>query len=205
MDTYTKRMWYMRCRLFAWAAVMTGYCVDKPISKIMITLTYESADQYKPGHINDFMKSCKERLADKLIAFAWVAELQKRGAVHYHVLLVVQSGSILPFPDKSGMWVYGMSKIESAKTLYYICTYIGKEYQKDLSKFPKSCRLYAASVRGSKDLKDRFSDAYKVRLSKDDLVNDFSFLGATVTEDYAKFLLGSREAIEGQSRPNLSK
>lgn len=191
MDTYAKRMWMMRARIFAWAECMTAYCAEHPHTKIMITLTYRKVEDYQAGHIHEFMKNVKQRLGSSLLAFAWVAELQARGAVHYHVMLVTESGKILPKPDDAGMWKYGMSRIEKARTFYYICTYLGKEYQKDLDKFPRSCRLYSASMRSDKVMSETFRALSNLVKGDREDFNDWEYVGATATEGYAELILDS--------------
>jgi hypothetical protein len=68
-----------------------------------------------------------------------------RGAVHYHIILVCKKGTRVPIPDKSGMWKHGMSKIETAKTVYYLCSYLKKSYQKE-GEFPKGMRMYSVWI-----------------------------------------------------------
>jgi hypothetical protein len=53
---------------------------------IMITLTYAPEFGWKPNHIREFMLSLKKVLGNNLLAYAWVAELQKRGVIHYNKL-----------------------------------------------------------------------------------------------------------------------
>jgi hypothetical protein len=40
------------------------------------------------------------------------------------------------------MWPHGLSKIQSARSPYYLVSYVGKEYQK-MGKFPKGMRVFA--------------------------------------------------------------
>ncbi len=113
----------------------------------MVTLTYEKSDDYEAGHIRNYVKSLKRKLGKRLLAWAWVAELQRRGAIHYHMTIMMEKGTRFPMPDKSGMWKFGMSKVQKAKSPWYLVKYVGKDHQKDLSKYPKGCRLYATSIR----------------------------------------------------------
>ena len=48
-------------------------------------------------------------------------------------------------PDKSGMWKYGASRIETVRTVFYICSYMKKSYQKE-GIFPKGIRMFAVWV-----------------------------------------------------------
>jgi hypothetical protein len=57
------------------------------------------------------MLTLKKLLGDKLLAYAWVAELEKRGVIHYHIMIVVPPdlviGDDLPYPDEAVLWRYG--------------------------------------------------------------------------------------------------
>jgi hypothetical protein len=149
LDTFAIRLGRMKTRIFDWAQKVDEWRQSNPSRMVLITLTYKKKSDYRPGHIGDYLRNLKKRLGKNLYAFGWVAELQARGAVHYHLVLVVKHGTDIPKPDKKGYWVHGMSKIETARTAFYLATYTGKKYQKDLSKYPKSCRLYATSIRSS--------------------------------------------------------
>lgn len=184
----------MRARLFAWANIMTNFCQDPTYRKVMIGFTYAPGQEYSPGHIHEYVKKMKRTLGENLIAFAWVAEMQSRGAVHYHMMMVVKKGTNVPMPDKSGMWGFGSSKISTARSFFYICTYVGKEYQKDFDKFPKSCRLYGASMRGNKDLQKTFRALSRLDRSNNTGDAKYRFLGATVTEGYTQILLDTAKA-----------
>ncbi len=136
----------MRRRVFAWADTLKGYLNNiERYRKVMITLTYAGVGDWQANDIRDYMKALKRKLGDNLIACAWVSELQKRGAVHYHVMLVCKRGTRIPKPDESGMWKHGMSRIETAKTVFYLCSYLKKTYQKE-GEFPKGMRMYSVWI-----------------------------------------------------------
>jgi len=111
----------------------------------MLTLTYERGDDWRPNQIRAFMLFVRKKLKGRLHAYAWVAELQRRGAVHYHVLLIVDKGTYIPKPDKGCWWPWGSTRIETAKSPFYIAKYVGKEYQK-LGPFPKGMRMFSVWV-----------------------------------------------------------
>lgn len=112
---------------------------------VMVTLTYENKDAWQPNHIRDFMKALKERLGKGLLAYAWVLEMQERGAPHYHLLLYVRRGAKIPKPDEAGLWKYGSTKIETVKKgPFYIVKYTGKEYQKN--GLPAGARMFAVKI-----------------------------------------------------------
>lgn len=124
---------------------------------VMITLTYADADTenrksegWEPKHITGFLEKLKARLKGRYWASAWVAEMQTRGSLHYHVMLYVSPGTDIPMPDKpledgTVLWPYGMSKIETAKRgPWYILKYAGKEYQKD--GLPAGARMFGVYI-----------------------------------------------------------
>jgi hypothetical protein len=200
VDTYAKRLWLLRKRLFAWAGLMQGYCQDNDVVPVMVGLTYAKADDYDAGDIREYVKKIKQMMGEKLVAFAWVAEMQRRGALHYHVLFVVEKGKKIPKPDQSGMWTKGSSSIAKAKSFYYICEYVGKEYQKNFDAYPKSARLYSASIRRPEALQRAYKVLSGLNRSyspDEDNSNDFEYIGATCTEKYADLLLETKLATMG--------
>jgi hypothetical protein len=111
----------------------------------MLTLTYRPGIEWKPHHISDLIKCIREhcRRAGILFRGVWVAELQKRGAVHYHLLFWLPFGVTLPKPDKRGWWPHGMTNWKwLRKPMRYITKYVSKG-SGDLH-FPKGLRLYGA-------------------------------------------------------------
>lgn len=134
-------------RVKSWAETLKLFIdhLGRGYRLVMITLTYTGVDDWKPGHIRDFMLSARKRLGSALLAYAWVAELQRRGAVHYHVLFLVKAGTDIPKPDTCGWWLFGSTRIETARTPFYILTYTGKEYQKS-GFFPKGLRMFAVWI-----------------------------------------------------------
>lgn len=147
LDPALARSARLRRRIFAWAKTMTEFTSGtKGCFALMVTLTYRHGRQWRPRHVRQFMLSTRKLLGEKLLGYAWVAELQKRGAVHYHVLLSVSRGAFLPMPDKNGDWPYGMTQVVKAKTLYYIAKYSQKGNDDDGNEYPKGCRIYATWV-----------------------------------------------------------
>lgn len=149
IDLKLARIRRMQRRIFAWADTIKEYLPNygkgSNYRKVMITLTYRTEFDWRPNQIRNYMKELRRRLGDRLIAYAWVAELQERGAVHYHIELICAKGTRIPMPDKSGMWKHGHSRIETVRTIYYICSYMKKEYQKN-GEFPLGCRMYSVWI-----------------------------------------------------------
>lgn len=112
----------------------------------MITLTYAPDNSWEKNQIRTFMKSLRGVVRESLFAYGWVAELQKRGAVHYHVYCAVTPGTVIPQPDSSGMWPYGFSRVETGNSPYYLLSYASKKYQK-VGKFPKGMRMLHVWIR----------------------------------------------------------
>ena len=114
---------------------------------VMLTLTYRNAGDWRPNQIRDYLIALREVLGDKLYAYAWVLEMQQRGAPHYHILVYVARGTDVPKPD-AGLWSYGSSKRETARTIYYICKYTSNVKQKEYQKhgFPPGARMFAVKI-----------------------------------------------------------
>ena len=141
----------------------------KPISEEeswdskMITLTYENANDWNPNHIRDFNLWLRRSMGDKLKSYAFVAELQKRGAVHYHLIVYTEKGAKIPFPDRPWgrksyiAWKWGYTKVENARLPQYLASYVSKEYQKDYYRFPKNARGFGIWVNSVAELKRLFS------------------------------------------------
>jgi|GEM_PF-5183290 len=148
LDNFLVRYGRMRKRIADWVNVLKIY---SDIKFVMVTLTYTPENNWEVNHIRTFMKSIRKVLGKRLLGYAWVAERQRRGAIHYHILLAVPDdltiGDELPYPDEAGLWPYGFSRTEIARTPFYLITYLGKEYQKDFSMFPKGIRVFAVYVR----------------------------------------------------------
>lgn len=111
---------------------------------IMVTLTYAPGETWHGRHISSFLHAARQwhRRAGLRMNYVWVAEMQERGAVHYHVCFWMPSGWHLPKPDKRGWWSYGMSNIKAARSVGYIAKYASKGA--DGPPFPKGVRIHGA-------------------------------------------------------------
>lgn len=145
IDPRRTRLRHSKRELVAWAKVLDRLTV--PYRLVMLTLTYREGAEWGSNDIRAFMRSVKSVLGDDLLTYAWIAELQVRGAVHYHVMLAVKPGTDVPAPDKSGMWIHGLSRRESWHSLRYLIEYAGKLEQKGLGEwyYPKGCRVVGLS------------------------------------------------------------
>jgi hypothetical protein len=164
------RLARMQLRIHSWAMAVNSFGGLKGGNKyrsVMITLTYRPDIKWMAGHINNFMDGVKRVLGNKLIAYAWVAEMQpKRCVPHYHVYLVVKKGAKIPMPDKAygkrkhKLWPHGSTNIQTAKSPFYLVKYTGKEHQKE--GFYRNMRIFAVWI--AKDVLSQI-ERLKFRLS----------------------------------------
>jgi len=144
----------LKRRVKAWSWSLNEFMQSAAKSRarlVMITLTYREGVEWQPQHMRQFMQHfLKSEKHIKMLGYAWVAELQKRGAVHFHVLLLVRHGSDIPLPDKIGWWPHGSSKIETARSHWYIVKYASKALflgaDGEWKKYPKGIRIFAVWV-----------------------------------------------------------
>lgn len=188
VDQFHVRLKKLRMRILAWSELVEEYRRDNQCRMIMVGMTYKKVDDYRAGHIRDYVKKLKQKYGEKLLAWAWVAEMQERGAVHYHMLIVLPKRTRFPYPDKIGMWKHGSTSVTSARTPFYLVKYVGKKHQKDLSLYPKGCRLYATSIRfGGDREKNLYRRMSGIEKSKD-YSEGWAYVGSTVTKNYSTIL-----------------
>jgi hypothetical protein len=128
---------------------------------VMYTLTYKGAGDWEPRHISGF---CRWLKAKGSTGYVWVAELQRRGAVHYHILSLLPNGQkwIKPSED-SGGWSRGFTWVtDGIEKPFYIMKYLQKG-SKDgrFAKFPKGLRLYGVANRVARRMCFEDASAYR--------------------------------------------
>lgn len=113
--------------------------------KTFITLTYRDADGWEPGHMGQFVRRLREWCKRRGIKcrFVWVAELQQRGALHYHLLTWIPRKFMVPKPDKRGWWTHGSSNIKEAQNaVSYIAKYASKTTTQQSVRYPGGARMH---------------------------------------------------------------
>lgn len=156
----------------------------------MLTLTYAGTNRnWRPEHISRYLDGLRKwhysRTGSKKVRYVWVAELQKRGVIHYHVCVWLNDGLTPPKPDsawkKNGafqapMWTHGMSnRVRATHPVAYLMKYASKGTSE--GKFPhgarisgvggldeigRGCRrwvLWPAYVQGNASIRDKFKPA----------------------------------------------
>jgi hypothetical protein len=95
----------------------------------MVTTTYRPGVEWNPDHIPAFFHRLRSWASRRgvTVPYVWVAELQARGAVHYHILVWLPKGLTLPKPDKRGWWPHGLTRVEWARRpVGYLAKYTSK-------------------------------------------------------------------------------
>lgn len=136
-----------RCqkRVHAWAGALDEIIkqVGTKYRMMMVRLSYAPGYDWKPLQISHLITKIHYELRDNLIAYSWVAELQERGAVHYHLLMIVKRGTDIPYFDDAAWWIYGSTHHCTARSPFYICSYTAKKNYQKFGVFPKNLRMFA--------------------------------------------------------------
>lgn len=130
-----------------------------------VTLTYRGVHDWRPDHVSKAVQAFRNwcRSVGVPCRYTWVAELQQRGAVHYHLLAWLPPGVSMPHWDKPkgkrrAFWPHGMSNTEKAKSgVGYLMKYLSK--LGELTRFPKGLRLYGIGglTRQGRDVRSWFN------------------------------------------------
>lgn len=126
----------------------------RPDAAHFVTLTYVGVNDWSPEHLtratDAFRRHCKRMGVPA--RYLWVAELQKRGAVHYHLVAWLPKGVRMPHWDKShiapsgrrieAFWTHGMSNTQPVKSsaIAYLMKYLSKATEFHV--FPAGLRLF---------------------------------------------------------------
>ena len=145
IDPILTRMRRMRRSVLTAARMHEFELRHKRHKPAMLTLTYREVGQWNPKHISELLQRIRVwvRRRGHGLRYVWVAELQQRGALHYHLLLWLPRGLTLPKPDKQGWWTHGSTRIEWArKPAGYLAKYASKLDSKSGIGFPRGARLH---------------------------------------------------------------
>jgi len=166
IDTQRMRLQNLRRRVHAWSRVVDDLKRSgQKFSMTMYRLSYDTegtlvdANDWKPLDISEFIDALHARMGKRLLAYAWVAELQQRGVIHYHVI-VAHTGRA-PMPDRvyksrdarghmrsfDRLWSHGSSHTDfKVRSAFYLAAYVKKEYQKAYEFFPVGCHAWSVWV-----------------------------------------------------------
>lgn len=118
-----------------------------------LTLTYRDGDDWRAGHIAKLVNRMTKYAARKGVELVMVraAELQERGAIHYHLVVWIPYGFRFPKLDDAGWWPHGMtrwgtrSKRDMKNPGAYLAKYASKGGEPvDGHSFPKGARMHGA-------------------------------------------------------------
>lgn len=128
----------------------------RPDVAYFVTLTYVGVNDWSPEHLtratDAYRRHCKRFSVPA--RYVWVAELQRRGAVHYHLVAWLPRGVRMPKWDRSHMapsgrevsafWSHGMTNVQKVKksAVAYLMKYLQK--CSEFMRFPDGLRLFGA-------------------------------------------------------------
>ena len=173
------------------AKVLLNLAEGPALNNVMVTLTYDTRHldaptvghlYWKPRHVSDYIRCVrswfKQRCPGQRLRYVWVAELQKRGVLHYHAVFFLPEGVSMPPADKRGWWPHGMSNtLKATAPVAYLMKYASKTDSKNIGGFPRGARIFAvggmdavgaaikrwalwpAYVQGNASISDRFRPA----------------------------------------------
>jgi len=145
LDPFLTRLRRLRRSVLTAARMHEFELRHKAFKPAMLTLTYRQVGDWQPHHISELLRRIRNWLQRRghRLRYVWVAELQQRGALHYHALIWLPRGLSLPKPDKQGWWPHGSTRIEWArKAVGYLAKYASKLDSKVGIGFPKGARLH---------------------------------------------------------------
>jgi hypothetical protein len=149
LDNGVMRLNRLNKRLKCWEGIVRDAIRFDSARAYKIGLNYRPGERWKPNHITEYIGNLADYLgSENLVAYAWVAEMQKRGAVHYHAQIITPGNCRkIRLPDKSGDWKYGGSERDEIFYLdigYLTSDYMRKKEQK--SNYPRGIRTHAVML-----------------------------------------------------------
>lgn len=91
---------------------------------VLVTLTFRDNHEVREKVISEFLNNVRNYVAreaarkginKRKIFYFWTIELQERGVPHYHIILLLPQGIMLPKPDQ-WVWKHGSSNIKAVKS-----------------------------------------------------------------------------------------
>lgn len=114
---------------------------------VFVTLTYREGVVWEPRHVADYFKNLRTWASRQgfVPGYVWVAEMQKRGAVHYHACIWIPRHLQLPLPDRKvrPWWPHGSSNVQSVRrnAVGYLMKYVSKGVSGRDPDFPRGARI----------------------------------------------------------------
>jgi hypothetical protein len=140
------RMNRINSKLNAWERVIRSKGDYIDTRAYQIGLSYRPGETWKQKDISDYLENVMEYATrEKVVGYSWVAEMQKRGEVHYHAeIITTKACRKIPMPDKKGHWRKGSSsrrEVSYVEINYLTSEYMRKKEQK--SNYPKGIRIHS--------------------------------------------------------------
>ena len=117
-------------------------------SASMITMTLrpgvEPGGEVSPSFLLKRLQRYARAKWGQELPYVWVAELTRRGVVHWHLLVWHPPLSKVPHPDRKGWWPYGHTRVDAAfRPAGYLAKYASKGANEvDLgASYPKGLRI----------------------------------------------------------------
>jgi len=108
-------------RVMAWVMLGRGRSAYRCL---FVTLTYRTNTKGDPRDVSACLNRMRDWLARQglpMCPYLWVAELQKRGALHYHLMVWLPRVLHLPRLDRCGWWKHGMTKVDGVQSGWLPC------------------------------------------------------------------------------------
>jgi hypothetical protein len=135
-------------------------------NRLFLTLTYASVDGWSRSDIREYLNVARQWAARRKfkLRYTWVAEMQKRGAIHYHVCLWIPRRHRLPMADVCGWWPHGSSNVSVVKSgasglMAYLAKYMSKIGPEESCALPAGARMHGS---GGLDREQRREIRYRL-------------------------------------------
>ena len=102
------------CEVEKWIAEADRHMGRPGYRPLFVTLTYAKNSKGSAGDVSRFLNRLQmwmRRRGYPPAFYEWVAELQERGALHYHAMIWVPRRVFLPKFDLCGWWPHGATQI----------------------------------------------------------------------------------------------